>query len=256
MGKTRDLTGQRFGKLVALTMLDERKNNSVVWECQCDCGNITKVTSRNLVTGKTSSCGCRHVGPPRQTNIKDITGQRFGRLTALKPTEKRYNGSIVWECQCDCGNTVYVSSSKLVTGVKSSCGCLKEDPLFVSRTRDLTGQRFGRLVAIRPTEERMHRNIVWECQCDCGNLTYVISTSLRSGGTTSCGCFRKEIVSGNLMDNLVGQRFGSLIVIAPTEKRKNKYVIWQCQCDCGKVIETSSFYLKRGIVTSCGCMKK
>lgn len=57
---------------------------------------------------------------------KDLTGQRFGKLIAIRPTEKRaYGGNIVWECKCDCGNTCYVSAHDLKHGNVKSCGCLK-----------------------------------------------------------------------------------------------------------------------------------
>jgi len=55
---------------------------------------------------------------------KDLTGQRFGRLTALGPTTKRASGKVVWECRCDCGNITYVNSRDLIRGNTRSCGCL------------------------------------------------------------------------------------------------------------------------------------
>lgn len=58
---------------------------------------------------------------------KDITGQRFGRLIALDPTDKRKNGRVVWHCQCDCGNTTDLPISYLTTGDSLSCGCLKNE---------------------------------------------------------------------------------------------------------------------------------
>ncbi len=58
--------------------------------------------------------------------------------------------------------------------------------------KDITGQRFGRLVALNPTEERRDRKIVWRCLCDCGNICYLTGKSLRSGNTKSCGCLQKE----------------------------------------------------------------
>ena len=61
--------------------------------------------------------------------------------------------------------------------------------------KDLTGQRFGRLVAVCPTEKRSGTSIVWECRCDCGNTTYAAAGSLKSGNTNSCGCLCKESVS-------------------------------------------------------------
>lgn len=57
--------------------------------------------------------------------VKKLTNQRFGKLTALFPTEKRKNGRVVWHCQCDCGNEIDVPTSYLTSGETRSCGCLK-----------------------------------------------------------------------------------------------------------------------------------
>ena len=56
-----------------------------------------------------------------------IEGQRFGKLTALRPTEKRIGSSVVWECLCDCGNTVFVARSSLKNGNTRSCGCMRKE---------------------------------------------------------------------------------------------------------------------------------
>ena len=53
---------------------------------------------------------------------------------------------------------------------------------------DLTGKRFGRLVAIRPTEKRSCKGIIWQCECDCGNITYIRTNNLTNGHIKSCGC--------------------------------------------------------------------
>ena len=55
--------------------------------------------------------------------FKDITGQRFGRLTVLKPTPERRYASVVWLCQCDCGQQVSVDGKNLRRGDTRSCGC-------------------------------------------------------------------------------------------------------------------------------------
>ena len=54
----KDITGQRFGKLVALESYKSDKNNRWHWKCLCDCGNTTIVSGTNLRTGVTKSCGC------------------------------------------------------------------------------------------------------------------------------------------------------------------------------------------------------
>ena len=64
--------------------------------------------------------------------------------------------------------------------------------------KNLTGKRFGRLVVIKETKKRArNRCVVWECKCDCGRTTFVQTFYLRSGGTKSCGCLRREITEEN-----------------------------------------------------------
>ncbi len=57
MPKIIDLSGQVFGKLTVIKFLERKKFHSL-FECKCDCGNITIVTSNNLRTNHTISCGC------------------------------------------------------------------------------------------------------------------------------------------------------------------------------------------------------
>jgi len=53
-----DLTDQRFGRLVAIRQLEERKNGDSMWECRCDCDEIVIVKRNLLITRQTKSCGC------------------------------------------------------------------------------------------------------------------------------------------------------------------------------------------------------
>lgn len=57
---------------------------------------------------------------------------------------------------------------------------------------NLIGQRFGRLVVIGEAGRSKSGYVLWKCRCDCGSETVVSSDSLRSGDTTSCGCFQRE----------------------------------------------------------------
>ena len=58
----------------------------------------------------------------------NLLGKRFGRLVAIRETQKRNKkGSVIWECVCDCGNTVEVASEMLVWGNTTSCGCRKKE---------------------------------------------------------------------------------------------------------------------------------
>lgn len=120
--KAEDLTGKVFGRLTVLERTENR-NSLVTWKCRCSCGEITTASSHDLKTGLKKSCGCLR----REGNRKmDITGNRYGNLTALYPTGKASSsGSMLWRCRCDCGNEVNVSVSDLNKGNNKSCGCLK-----------------------------------------------------------------------------------------------------------------------------------
>lgn len=56
--------------------------------------------------------------------------------------------------------------------------------------------------------------------------------------------------------NLVGKRFGRLLVIKELEKRYQRKIVWRCQCDCGNIIEVPTTYLTTGDTSSCGCLKR
>lgn len=66
--------------------------------------------------------------------------------------------------------------------------------------KDITGQRFGRLIVLQLQEIRqlsVHaRAAFWLCQCDCGHTKIILGQNLRNGKTRSCGCLQPEIVSG------------------------------------------------------------
>lgn len=58
--------------------------------------------------------------------------------------------------------------------------------------RDITGRRFGRLVAIRPVGKDIHRNILWLCRCDCGGTRIIAASPLISDCYHSCGCLKNQ----------------------------------------------------------------
>lgn len=119
-GKRLDLAGIQLGHLTVLEATDHRSSQgSIIWRCRCDCGNEILLPSSSIRNSHIADCGCRR--SKRYANA-DITGQRFGRLTALYATDRRDNaGYKIWHCYCDCGNEIDVSYKALVYGNQQSC---------------------------------------------------------------------------------------------------------------------------------------
>ena len=126
----------------------------------------------------------------------DLTGQKFGRLTAIEMTDKRQNKSVVWKCLCQCGNTCEVVAASLRAGRTKSCGCLKQekDKQPKGNVINLIGKKFGHLTVISRQGSDKRGEALWECECDCDAHTHliVLGSNLRTGHTTSCGCERRS----------------------------------------------------------------
>lgn len=147
----------------------------------------------------------------------DLTGQKFGCLTALKRnyTYAKENGlkeEVFWDCQCECGNFITVRGYSLRKGITKSCGCIKNYP------KNLTGKIFGKLLVIGPdfkfNKEKRENNesnvpgIYWDCKCECGGRISVPTNYLTRTKVPHCkDC---KILQG---EDLTGQQFGYLTVI-------------------------------------------
>ena len=132
-------------------------------------------------------------------NKLDLTGNRYGRLTVIRKVEQSKNNRSHWLCQCDCGREIIVAGGHLRSGHTKSCGCYRRELPKDKRT-DITGRRFGRLVAIEPIETV--RGTKWKCQCDCGNYTIAARENLIAGNTKSCGCLQDEVRKDNMKKSI------------------------------------------------------
>lgn len=83
------------------------------------------------------------------SKIKDLSGQRFGRLVVKGYSHSNKNGRAVWNCVCDCGKSLTVKGNALLSGNTQSCGCLRNDN--ISKIRFSHGQWGTRLYGIWTT---------------------------------------------------------------------------------------------------------
>ena len=126
-----DILNQKFGNLTVVSLHESIKNigyrgSTHVYNCLCDCGNLSQVRRGNLKNGHTRSCGCIrgefHREKMRAEN--DLTGLVFGRLTVLGRDPKKFKRFI---CECECGEVTSVVGNQLKISKTTSCGCLKRE---------------------------------------------------------------------------------------------------------------------------------
>lgn len=203
MARGRDLTGQRFGRLVVVEKTEKKQDRYVVWKCCCDCGGEIEVNTKRLTRGTITNCGCIPKTTVRNGPFaEDLSGRVFGELTVLERAESR-GGRTRWKCRCKCGKETVVTARNLKAGRTKSCGCRKY--IRENHHEDLTGKRFGRLTVLCETGQqsgnaagktertREKSSHLWRCRCDCGNEIDVPESGLVYGNCKSCGCLKKEV---------------------------------------------------------------
>lgn len=157
MGKVRDLTGQKFNRLLvirrAADKIQPNGDKRVMWECLCDCGKTVNVASYALTSGNTKSCGCLNLEAIHNRRYKDLTGQKFGYLTCIEPVKIR-NGVYKWLCECVCGNRKIIDRYSIVSGKTRSCGCMTSQ--LKCETRTISGDESWK----NRTYDRLYR--VWQ----------------------------------------------------------------------------------------------
>ena len=208
MGKFKDLTGKRFGRLVVTGLAGRDKNKKLLWSTICDCGNTKTVRGEQLIKGDTASCGCLKKDVNKQRCTKPMIGKVFGRLTVLEKSYVKKGRGFYYKCQCSCGNIVVVQGTMLRSGNTKSCGCYNKERISETSFKDLTGQRFGKLVVERRVDDLIQENgrrrVRFLCKCDCGGSIITTSSSLIVGETMSCGCLQSKgeyIISQILSEN-------------------------------------------------------
>lgn len=115
-------------------------------------------------------------------------------------------------------------------------------------TKDLIGNKIG-MLTILDSEVRKSKTYLL-CLCECGNKKWIRSDSVKSGKQKSCGCLVKKFK----INDLVGKKFGRLLVLSINSKNNHGAYMYNCKCDCGNECIVRSGNLVHGTTKSCGCL--
>lgn len=186
-----NLAGQRFGRWTVLDATISSATGETKWLCRCDCGTERYVLQRSLLYGGSKSCGCSTREGAQKATSYDLVGQVFGDLTVVGKSKRRAGNRFLWSCVCQCGYTCEATSSQLVSGTKTHCGCKTVKNYAYA---DITGQRFHQLTALFRIKSKAGRygSALWHCRCDCGNEVDVSYNDLVYSNLKSCGCKKIE----------------------------------------------------------------
>lgn len=188
---------------------------------------------------------------------ENLIGQRFGKLTVIEMIDGTKEEGPTVRCQCDCGNQTIVQTNNLKKGNTKSCGCLvKEARIKADKERregikpkttyhrykseDCVGQHYGHLTILKLVGKNSHGQTMAECRCDCGKVITVRMSSVRSGNTQSCGCYRSIVSKKNHM------KHGGC---AKDSADKRLYGIWSTMKErcTNKKLTYAHIYIERGI---------
>lgn len=236
---TKDLTGQRFGKLVVKELVKDYEfatSDGAYWLCQCDCGGDKIAHRKDLASGNIKSCGCAKREYQR-TQAESLIGRRFGEWEVLKDfASDSDNRAIV---KCSCGTVEYVDRYNLTSGKTKGCYKCKGERITQERKYNNVGLTQGRLTIIDVDDDYKY-----VCKCECGSIK-TISKSSWNQGVQSCGCYKVDNARRLYTDDLTNKVFGKITVLQPIF-RDGQSPKWLCVCECGEQFETHGSTLKKG----------
>lgn len=162
-------------------------------------------------------------------------------------------------CRCDCGNEFF-GTGWFPKNKQKGCESCSKKARQESERKEMIGKKFGELTVesyfIHTTQPGNRDVTYYHCSCSCGKEAgsyekYV----LISRKVTKCkSCSAREYIAKNRRENLLGKQFGLLKIVDGPEIR-NERAYWCGECECGNKVWATSYDLKAGKVSSCGCQK-
>lgn len=124
---------------------------------------------------------------------KNEIGKKYNMWTILEFKEKLPNEHLEVICKCDCGTIKSVDYQNLKRGLSKNCGCARKKKISeMMSIESIVGNKYGRLTVIEEIGKNKYGKTICKCKCDCGNTTIVLSNTIRSGHTLSCGCLMSK----------------------------------------------------------------
>lgn len=114
MPEFKDITGQKFGNLIAIKLIGTTRSKKKLFQCKCNCGQVKNIQSASLLSGKTKSCG--------RCKIFSIEGVKKEYLKVIRI--EKFGKKFLALCSCVCGKQVYLNHGNFIQN--KSCGCRKD----------------------------------------------------------------------------------------------------------------------------------
>lgn len=161
--------------------------------------------------------------------------------------------------KCTCGNFFAAQGTHIKTGNTTSCGCKNIQRLIdinkETKRIDITNQRFGHLVALEPIDDeeisKKTNGAAWKCKCDCGNICYLGSATLKYQKT----CGQKTCIYSYAKIDLTNYEDENFKVLKIDSDNTKNDAYWICECKhCGKILSKRSIEIRNKRALSCGCL--
>lgn len=135
--------------------------------------------------------------------IEDYLGKTINYLTVLGLSDHNTKcESPQWEFRCTCGKVILAAPSRIISGHKKSCGCMRystpaqmnkhpaKRPPSRTNESDYIGKKNNRLTVVGVERPEGKGRLRLKCLCECGNITLIYPYQFSAGSIQSCGCAR------------------------------------------------------------------
>lgn len=192
-------------------------------------------------------------------NRRDLIGTQINNwliLDIIKRDDKHHTYALA---KCKCGTVKEVALTKIMNNSVIDCGCGEEErrkERTINKYKHLIGTKINKWTVLEIIPNYNNTGKIYaRCKCECGTEKNVYIYYLKTGKSKDCGCGRKQTLKEMRSTNLVGQRFGKLVVLERLEKKSScNCTMYRCRCDCGNEVDVVGKNLTNNHTRSCGCL--